>query len=301
MSNYLEYIVKEEDNLGRIDKFIAELDNELSRSTIKKLIDEKKVFINETHVKASYKVKVGDLLEVSELDLTESEITPTKMKLDIVYEDDDVLVVNKPSGLVVHPAPGHYSDTLVNGLMYHIKSLSDINGEARPGIIHRIDKDTSGLLMVAKNNYSHLKLSEELKDHKTKREYIALVDGVIKNKRGKINAPIGRSKQNRLKMDVVSSGKDAVTYFEVLENFEDKTLIKCILETGRTHQIRVHLAYINHPVVGDFIYGSAKVNEFGQYLHAKTLGFTHPRTKQLLVFDSELPKEFEKLLKTLRN
>lgn len=301
MDNYLEYIVKETDTPTRIDKFLSQIDEELSRSTIKKLIDENKVLINDAGCKASYKVKIGDFIQITELDLTDSEIVPTEMKLDIIYEDDDVLVINKPSGLVVHPAPGHYKDTLVNGLMYHIKSLSNVNGEARPGIIHRIDKDTSGLLMVAKNNYAHLKLSEELKNHKTKREYIALVDGVIKNKRGKINAPIGRSKNNRLKMDVISSGKDAVTHFEVIENFEDKTLIKCILETGRTHQIRVHLAYINHPVVGDFIYGHASVNEFGQFLHAKTLGFTHPRTNEVLVFDSELPKEFKELLDTLRN
>ena len=296
MDNYLEYIVKKTDNLIRIDKFISIIDKDLSRSTIKKLIDDDLVLINSNPVKASYKVKVDDLIEVTEVDFSETDIIATKMDLDIVYEDDDVLVVNKPSGLVVHPAPGHYQDTLVNGLMYHIKSLSDINGELRPGIIHRIDKDTSGLLMVAKNNKSHSILAEELKNKKTKREYIALVEGVIKNKRGKINAPIGRSKSNRLKMDVVSSGKPAITYFEVLDTFKDMTLIKCILETGRTHQIRVHLAYINHPVVGDYIYGSSKVNEFGQYLHAKTLGFTHPTTKEKMQFDSELPKEFNELI-----
>jgi 23S rRNA pseudouridine1911/1915/1917 synthase len=179
-------------------------------------------------------------------------------------------------------------------------SLSNLNGNTRPGIVHRIDKDTSGLLMVAKNNKAHMILSEELKKKKTKREYIALVEGVIKNMRGKINAPIGRSKNNRLKMDVIASGKTAVTHFEVLETFEENTLIKCVLETGRTHQIRVHMAYIKHPIVGDFIYGSSKVNEFGQYLHAKTLGFTHPTKKEFMQFDSELPKEFNDLLNTLK-
>ncbi|MBI9009302.1 MAG: RluA family pseudouridine synthase [Tenericutes bacterium] len=300
MDNYLEYLVKEEDSLGRIDKFISEIDNELSRTSIKKLIDEGKLLVNESTIKSSYKVKIGDFIEITEIDFSEKEIVATKMDLDIIYEDDDVLVVNKKSGLVVHPAPGHYQDTLVNGLMYHITSLSSLNGDTRPGIVHRIDKDTSGLLMVAKNNRAHMILAEELKKKKTKREYIALVEGVIKNKRGKINAPIGRYKNNRLKMDVASSGKPAVTHFEVLESFETCSLIKCVLETGRTHQIRVHMAYIKHPVVGDFIYGSSDISEFGQYLHAKTLGFTHPTTREFMQFDSELPKEFQDLLNSLR-
>ncbi len=299
MDNYLEYVVKTEDEKMRIDKFITLIEKELSRSTIKKLLEENKILVNGKGVKTSYNVKTDDLIEITELDFSEYEIIATEMDLDIVYEDEDVLVVNKPSGLVVHPAPGHYQDTLVNGLMYHINSLSDVNGEARPGIIHRIDKDTSGLLMVAKNNIAHKILAEELKKHKTKREYIALVDGVIKNKRGKINAPIGRNKNNRLKMDVTSGGKTAVTHFEVIKAYGNKMLIKCILETGRTHQIRVHMAYIKHPLVGDYIYGSAKSNDFGQYLHAKTLGFTHPRTREYMEFNSELPKEFDDLLKTL--
>lgn len=301
MDNYLDYVVTASDNLNRLDKFLSELDEELSRSTIKKLIDDNKVLVNSQQVKASYKVKVDDLIEIIEFSLADSEITPTKMDLDIIYEDQDLLIINKPSGMVVHPAPGHYQDTLVNGLMYHINSLSDVNGELRPGIVHRIDKDTSGLLMVAKNNKAHMILAEELKDKKTKREYVALVDGVIKNKKGKINAPIGRSKNNRLKMDVVSSGKPAVTHFEVLETFNDKSLIKCILETGRTHQIRVHMAYIGYPVAGDYIYGTDQNNDFGQFLHAKTLGFTHPSTKEYMEFDSELPKEFQEKLNSLRN
>jgi len=243
--------------------------------------------------------------------------------LDIVFEDEDVLVVNKPSGMVVHPAPGHYQDTLVNGLLWHIKNLSSINGETRPGIVHRIDKDTSGLLMVAKNNYSHDILAKELQEKKTKREYIALVEGVINNKRGKIkkktkreyialvegvinnkrgkiNAPIGRDKANRLKMAVTSSGKEAVTNFEVIETFDDSSLIKCILETGRTHQIRVHMQYINHPLVNDYVYGNAKNNDFGQFLHAQTLGFTHPKTKEWLEFSCELPIEFTEYLENKR-
>ena len=300
MDNYLEYIVKKEDKLNRLDKFISEIEPDLSRSSVKKLIEDGKILVNEKPVKVSYKVKIDDLIEITEVDLNDWEIVPKKMDIDIVYEDQDVLVVNKPSGLVVHPAPGHYDDTLVNGLMYHINNLSDINGETRPGIVHRIDKDTSGLLMIAKTNRVHTILAEELKNKATKREYIALVEGVIKNKSGKINAPIGRDRHNRLKMAVIGSGKQAVTNFEVIDTFEDKTLIKCVLETGRTHQIRVHLAYINHPVVGDYIYGIAKSNEFGQFLHAKTLGFTHPRTREFMEFSSDLPIEFKREIENLK-
>jgi len=300
MDSYLEVTVRDKDELTRVDKYLTLADPDLSRSMIKKLIEEKKVLVNGNPCKASYQVRLNDVLEITEVDLFDWEITPTKMDLDIVYEDDDVLVVNKPSGMVVHPAPGHYDDTMVNGLMYHINALSDVNGDLRPGIIHRIDKDTSGLLMVAKTNRAHMILAEELKNKETKREYIALVDGIIKNKTGKISAPIGRDRNNRLKMAVIASGKPAVTYFEVLEVFEDKTLIKCVLETGRTHQIRVHMAYIGHPLVGDYVYGNAKNNEFGQYLHAKTLGFTHPITGEFMEFDSELPDEFKDFIDKLR-
>ncbi|HPJ23531.1 MAG TPA: RluA family pseudouridine synthase [Bacillota bacterium] len=300
MDSYLEVTVRDKDELTRVDKYLTLADPDLSRSMIKKLIEEKKVLVNGNPCKASYQVRLNDVLEITEVDLFDWEITPTKMDLDIVYEDDDVLVVNKPSGMVVHPAPGHYDDTMVNGLMYHINALSDVNGDLRPGIIHRIDKDTSGLLMVAKTNRAHMILAEELKNKETKREYIALVDGIIKNKTGKISAPIGRDRSNRLKMAVIASGKPAVTYFEVLEVFEDKTLIKCVLETGRTHQIRVHMAYIGHPLVGDYVYGNAKNNEFGQYLHAKTLGFTHPITGEFMEFDSELPDEFKDFIDKLR-
>ncbi len=300
MDNYFEYLVNETDNLTRVDKFLAEVEPDLSRSSIKKLISEGNVLVNGLAIKASYVVRLEDFIEITDASLFDYAIEAVAMDLDIVYEDDDVLVINKPSGMVVHPAPGHYKDTLVNGLMHHINNLSDINGELRPGIIHRIDKDTSGLLMIAKSNKAHQILAEELKNKETKREYIALVEGVIKNKRGKINAPIGRDRSNRLKMAVIGSGKPAVTNFEVIETFEDKTLIKCSLETGRTHQIRVHLAYINHPVVGDHVYGLADQNDYGQFLHAKTLGFTHPITKKFLEFDSELPTEFLNKINELR-
>lgn len=298
---FFEYLVTENDETDRIDRFLALKIESLSRSTIKKLLLEGKILVNQTQVKASYVLRFGDLIEVMDVDFSETEIVPTKMDLDIVYEDEDVLVVNKPSGMVVHPAPGHYQDTLVNGLLWHIKNLSDVNGEMRPGIVHRIDKDTSGLLMVAKNNYAHDILAKELQDKLTKREYIALVEGIIVNKRGKINAPIGRDKNNRLKMAVTASGKEAITNFEVLETYEDKTLIKCILETGRTHQIRVHMQYINHPLVNDYVYGNAKPNDFGQFLHAESLGFTHPKTKKWLEFTSPLPEEFESYLEKLKN
>jgi 23S rRNA pseudouridine1911/1915/1917 synthase len=298
---FFEYLVTENDETDRIDRFLALKIESLSRSTIKKLLLEGKILVNQNQVKASYVLRFGDLIEVMDVDFSETEIVPTKMDLDIVYEDEDVLVVNKPSGMVVHPAPGHYQDTLVNGLLWHIKNLSDVNGEMRPGIVHRIDKDTSGLLMVAKNNYAHDILAKELQEKQTKREYIALVEGIIANKRGKINAPIGRDKNNRLKMAVTASGKEAITNFEVLETYEDKTLIKCILETGRTHQIRVHMQYINHPLVNDYVYGNAKPNDFGQFLHAESLGFTHPKTKKWLEFTSPLPEEFISYLKKIKN
>ncbi|MFP4478125.1 MAG: RluA family pseudouridine synthase [Candidatus Izemoplasmatales bacterium] len=284
----------------RIDKYLSDKLSELSRSTIQSLIDEDYILVNGESVKSSYKVKENDLIEIFETELDSKDITPMNIPLNIVYEDDDLLVVNKPSGMVVHPAPGHYKDTMVNALMYHLESLSDINGSLRPGIIHRLDKDTSGLLMVAKNNFVHEKLADELQSKDTKREYIALVEGVIKNKRGKINAPVGRDPNNRLRMTVISGGKHAITHFEVIEVFKDMTLIKCRLETGRTHQIRVHMKYIDHPLVNDELYGR-KIDDFGQYLHAKVLGFTHPRTKEWMEFDSELPKEFKAFIDNKRD
>ena len=222
--------------------------------------------------------------------------------LDIVYEDDDLIVVNKPSGLVVHPAPGHTHGTLVNGLLYHCNQLSNMNGDIRAGIVHRIDKDTSGLLVVCKNNYAHRILAEQLKEKTTTRTYIAIVTGNISHNLGRIEAPIGRDPSNRQKMAVVQNGKPAVTHFKVLDRYRDFTLLELKLETGRTHQIRVHMAYINHPVVGDPLYGVKKqTTEFGQYLHAKTLGFIHPRTNEYMEFEVDLPEEFKIKLSELTN
>jgi len=299
-NNYsYEWVITESDVLDRIDKMIASEFEEFSRSLVQKMIENEYIIVNQKAVKANYKVKVSDVIEIEELPITLQDALPKEMDLDIVFEDDDVLIVNKPSGMVTHPAPGHYQDTLVNGLLYHTLSLSEGTAEYRPGIVHRIDKDTSGLLMIAKNDYAHQILAEELKEKHTFREYIALVSGVIKNSKGTIDAPIGRSNNDRKKMAVTPNGKPAITHFEVIERFEKATLIKCRLETGRTHQIRVHMAYINHPLIGDPVYGK-KIDDFGQFLHAKTLGFTHPRTLDWMMFDSELPIEFIKKIEELR-
>ncbi len=296
-----EYTVREDDTFERIDKFLSRLLEEHSRTTIRKMIDSGYVRLNGKNVKASHVVKPGDFLEIDELPLTEQDITPEDIPLDIVYEDDDVLVVDKPSGMVVHPAPGNYEHTLVNALLYHIGSLPETTDKLRPGIVHRIDKDTSGLLMVAKTERAQNALQEELRQKKTKREYIALVDGVIPNDRGTIDAPVGRDRKDRKKMAVTADGKAAVTHFEVLERFFDKTLISCRLETGRTHQIRVHMAYIGYPLSGDYVYNQkAKKNDFGQFLHAKTIGFTHPRSKLWMEFEAPLPEPFAKELERLR-
>ncbi len=293
---------KENEEIIRIDKYLPTCYTEMTRSELKKYFDEEKVKVNGKVVKPSYKVENGDLIEIEELDDVLSTVIPENIPLDIVYEDDDVLVVNKPSGMVVHPAPGHVTGTLVNALMYHYKSLSTISGENRAGIVHRIDKDTSGLLIVCKNNYSHRIISEQIKDKKAKRTYWAIVTGSIGHNLGKIDAPIGRDPDNRQKMAVVATGKSAVTHFKVIDRFRNFTLVELDLETGRTHQIRVHMAYINHPVVGDPLYGVKKqVNEFGQYLHAKKIGFYHPRTNEYMEFEVSLPKEFQELLNELKN
>jgi len=300
-SNYsYEWKVTSSDELERIDKFVSSEFEEFSRTLVQKMIDEEYIIVNGKKTKANYKVKVGDFIQLEDLPIVMQDALPQDIPLDIVYEDRDVLVVNKPSGMVTHPAPGHYTDTLVNALLYHTQKLSSVNGDTRPGIVHRIDKDTSGLLMVAKSDAAHQILAEELKNKKTKREYIALVEGVILNQRGTIHAPIGRSHTDRKKMAVVKEGKDAITHFEVLERYPNATLIKCILETGRTHQIRVHMAYIDHPLLNDPIYGKTE-DDYGQYLHAKTLAFTHPRTKELMEFDVQLPKEFSEKINSLRN
>lgn len=281
----------------RIDKYLSsKLDDNFSRAKIQKLIDEELILVNDKVIKSSYKVSNGDVILITDKE-EDMSVKPEKMDIDIVYEDDDVMVINKKSGVVVHPAPGNYSGTLVNGLMYLSKDLSHVNGEFRPGIVHRIDKDTSGLLIVAKNDKAHRILAEELKEKKIKRKYIALVSGVINHDIGEIDAPIGRDPSDRKKMCVTSTNsKDAITHFRVLERYKNASLIECELETGRTHQIRVHMKYINHPVINDPVYGKNNHGEFGQLLHAKEITFTHPTTKEVMTFSCEVPEEFNKIL-----
>ena len=284
---------------GRLDKVCSEIFSDYSRSQIKQLLDGGNITVNGKTEKAKYKVKSGDLIRLEEPETKTLELRPENIPLDIVYEDDDVIVINKPQGMVVHPAPGHDEHTLVNALLYHCP-LSTINGTFRPGIVHRIDKDTSGLLMVAKNDKSHRYLAKQLKDKTNIREYVALVHGRIAEDEGTINAPIGRSLKDRKKQAVVKDGRNAVTHFEVLKRYRDYTLVKCILETGRTHQIRVHMKYIGHPLVGDPLYGPKKtIKGNGQFLHAGKLGFVHPTTGKLLVFEAPLPKIFQECLEKL--
>lgn len=284
---------------GRLDKACSEIFSDYSRSQIKQLLDGGNITVNGKTEKAKYKVKSGDVIRLEEPETKTLELRPENIPLDIVYEDDDVIVINKPQGMVVHPAPGHDDHTLVNALLYHCP-LSTINGTFRPGIVHRIDKDTSGLLMVAKNDKAHRFLAEQLKDKTNIREYVALVHGRIAEDEGTINAPIGRSLKDRKKQAVVKDGRNAVTHFEVLKRYRDYTLVKCILETGRTHQIRVHMKYIGHPLVGDPLYGPKKtIKGNGQFLHAGKLGFVHPTTGKLLIFEAPLPKIFQECLEKL--
>lgn len=297
-----EFKIENQELVGqRIDKLLPEFNNEWSRSQIQDLIKEDLVTVNEKVIKSNYKVKLNDLIIVTEKEVVEADIQPENLNLDIYYEDEDVAIVYKPKGMVVHPSPGHYSGTLVNGLMYQIKDLSGINGEIRPGIVHRIDKDTSGLLMVAKNDIAHRGLVEQLMDKSVKRKYTALVHGNIPHDYGTIDAPIGRNEKDRQSMDVVDNGKEAVTHFNVLEHFNDYTLTECQLETGRTHQIRVHMKYIGFPLVGDPKYGPRKTLDIGgQALHAGVIGFEHPVTHEYIERQAELPKEFETLLEDIR-
>lgn len=299
MANQIEVIIKEEH--GRIDKVLNDRLVDYSRSQIQQWIKEQHVSIEGKIIKANYKVNAGDrvLIEIPEPE--ELDLVPENLNLDIVYEDADVVVVNKPQGMVVHPSAGHPRGTLVNGLLYQIKSLSTINDVIRPGIVHRIDKDTSGLLMVAKNDRAHEALAKQLKDKTSLRKYIALVHGEIPHEKGRIEAPIGRSKVNRKMQAVIEEGKPAVTHFEVLKRYEGFTLIELQLETGRTHQIRVHMQYIGYPVAGDPLYGPKKtLKGNGQFLHAKILGFEHPTTGETMVFEAPLPEIFKKTLKQLK-
>lgn len=286
----------EEGNV-RIDKYLMEKTG-LSRSHFQKLIDNEKVLVNGKNVKASYSVKDNDEIEVMEFEEV-CDIVAEDIPLDIVYEDEYLLVVNKPSGMVVHPANGNYTGTLVNALMYHCNNLSSVNGDVRPGIVHRIDADTSGLLLVAKNDMVHNDLAKQISEKSVVRKYVCLVQGVILEDRAMIDAPIGRDSKNRKKMCVTSdNSKDAVTHIRVLERYPKATLIECRLETGRTHQIRVHMEYIKHPVVNDPVYGFNRMDdlEFGQMLHAKEIGFIHPVTKEFMDFTVEPPKRFMEIL-----
>ena len=293
-------IVVEDNLLERIDKYLSSK-TDLSRTRIQELIDSKNIKVNDKEVKSNYKVKENDLIIIEVPEDEAYDIEPVNMNLDIIYEDSDVLVVNKPQGLIVHPTLSTKEKTLVNGLMYQVKDLSGINGVNRPGIVHRIDKDTSGLLMVAKNDNAHNSLVEQLKNKTTNRLYVALVYGVIEENRGRINAPIGRDKTDRKKMAVVEDGKPAVTNFTVLERFDGYTLVECKLETGRTHQIRVHMKYIGHPLVGDPLYGPKKViGDSGQFLHAKLIGFNHPKDGRYLEFTVDMPENFKQILEKLR-
>ncbi len=292
------------DNDGiRIDKYLLDkLD--ISRNKIQKLINDNNILVNGKSVKASYIVRVDDLIECDFLYKEKIDILPEDIPLDIVYEDDDLLVVNKPSGMVVHPAVGNYSHTLVNALMYHCNNLSQVNGVIRPGIVHRIDADTSGLLLVAKNDMAHVDLAKQISEKSVKREYIALVDGVIKEDTATIDAPIGRDVKNRKKMCVTAdNSKDAITNIRVIERYKNSTLITCSLLTGRTHQIRVHMNYIGHSVINDPVYGSKKLVDplFGQMLHARKIGFVHPRTHEYMEFSCEPPEKFLDILEMYKD
>ena len=286
----LEIKVNEEDKGLRIDSFLAN-SSDLSRSQIQKLIEEGRVLVNNKTTVSRYKVNPGDFITAEYLEQTPTDIKPKDIALDIVYEDEDLIVINKPKGLVVHPAAGNYDNTLVNALLYHCKELSDINGYYRPGIVHRIDKDTSGLLVCAKNNAAHAALSAQLQDKTCFRKYYAIVNGIIDNNEGIINAPIGRSSKDRQKMEVTDkNSKEAITEFKVLQRLSSTCLVECELKTGRTHQIRVHMAFIKHPVLNDPKYSKKTIDETGQYLHAYYLSFIHPKTNERMEFVTDMPE-----------
>ncbi len=301
-----EYFTVENQEGERIDRYLSEEMEDRSRSYIQKLIKDQYVIVNQKPVKANYRLSLGDMVEITLPEAKEPDIIPENIPLDILYEDQDIIIVNKPKQMVVHPAPGHYSGTLVNALMYHCgQELSGINGTMRPGIVHRIDMDTTGSLIVCKNDMAHQSLSEQLKIHSIKRVYVAIVHGNIKEDNGTVNAPIGRHPTERKKMSIhTKNGRNAITHYKVLERFGEYTYIQCELETGRTHQIRVHMASIGHPLVGDQVYGPRKCpfpKLQGQTLHAKTLGIIHPRTGEYLEINAPLPDYFIELLDRLRN
>ncbi|HBD63693.1 MAG TPA: RNA pseudouridine synthase [Clostridiales bacterium] len=297
-----EIIIISDTENERIDVYISSQQGDISRNSVQKLIADGSIRVNDKNVKANYKVKLNDCIRIVLPEPEVLDIAAEDIPIEIVYEDDDLAVINKPQGMVVHPAPGHYSGTLVNGLMYHLKNLSSINGILRPGIVHRLDMNTSGLMLVAKNDKSHNFLAKCLKEHSINRIYFALVEGNIKDDSGVIDAPLGRSEKDRKKRTVTyKNSKNAVTNYWVEKRYGKYTLIKLKLETGRTHQIRVHMKHIGHPVVGDDVYGS-KTNKFllnGQLLHSKSIGFVHPSTGEYMEFESELPDYFQKVLKII--
>lgn len=288
-----------ENNGIRLDKYLASV-TDYSRSRIEKMLDQDCILVNKKHEKASYQVKEQDVIEIVKELVTETKVEPVKMDLNIVYEDNDIIVVDKPSGLVVHPGSGNLNNTLANGLLYYTENLSDMNGTERPGIVHRIDKDTSGLLLIAKTNQAHQILAQDFKEKKVVRKYIALICGEFPNRKALIDAPIGRDTENRKRMTVTANNsKHAVTHLTVLKRFVDYTLVELKLETGRTHQIRVHMKYIGYPVYNDPVYTNKKCTEFGQFLHSKDLDFLHPITKEKMHFTSDLPKYFQDFLDSL--
>ncbi|WP_346885341.1 RluA family pseudouridine synthase [Clostridium sp. UBA4395] len=300
--DFKNYIIEEENVGKRLDLFVSENEVDMSRSFVQGIIEKQQVKVNGQIKKSNYKLRVGDQVQVELAEPVELQVEAEDIPLDIIYEDSDVIVINKPQDMVVHPAPGNYTGTLVNGLLYHCKDLSGINGVIRPGIVHRIDKDTSGVLVVAKNDKSHNSLAMQLKDHSMKRTYYAIVEGIVKEEEGTVRTNIGRHPVERIKMAVVKNGKEAITNYKVLERFKSNTLVECRLETGRTHQIRVHMAHLHHPLIGDQVYGykKQKFKLQGQALHAKNLGFIHPTTGEYMEFDSQLPEYFQDILDKLR-
>ena len=299
----MKIIINEEQQGKRVDGVISEYATELSRNTVQRLIEEEQIKVNGNKIKPSYKTNLNDIIDINIPKAKEIDLKPQNIPLEILYEDNDIIVVNKPKGMVVHPANGNPDGTLVNAIMAKCKdSLSGIGGEIRPGIVHRLDKDTSGAIIVAKNDKAHIKLSEDLKNHKIQKTYIALVRGIIKENEATINMPIGRSKQDRKKMAVDKNGKEAITHFKVLKRYNEKyTLLEINIETGRTHQIRVHLSHIGYPIIGDDTYSNGK-NEWGitgQCLHAKSLKFKHPITGREMLIEAELPEYFQKILENL--
>ena len=299
-----EYIVLEEDKGQRLDTYIAKIDENITRTSSQRLIEEENILVNGKKQKVSYKIQNNDKITIEIPEPKQIELKAQNIPLDVIYEDSDIIVINKPKGMVVHPANGNPDGTLVNAILSRCKdSLSGIGGEIRPGIVHRLDKDTSGLLIVAKNDKSHVKMSEQIKNHEVKKTYIALVRGVLKENEATINMPIGRSNTDRKKMAVVKNGKNAITHIKVIKRYNKYTLLEINIETGRTHQIRVHLSHIGFPVVGDYTYSNGK-NEFGiigQCLHAKALDFKHPITQKEIHLEAPLPEYFRDILNKLDN